>query len=554
MQASSSWGADGGNMFFFTSGMKSPWASPPVRLLRMVALLLVLLPLQLYAQTEEFGGVLFEGEVVARVGAGTVQRDALALRGGIEIPVGRSSFFADVEIEQRSFTVEGELRDRFRFDCMVMSPPSTTGDCAPTREIKVEQDAEAVIDELNYRLYLSDQLELIMGRQNLSWGQFQLLSPINFLLPQSTSPSVLGLTRETLQFAQDSVQLRFFPIDRVEIQLVQSSGIRVDPLLLEVGTTDANGRRPDNTPEVSVSRFSSHLEGRKDITALRALYFADWGVVGVTYYDGAVWFQTLFEEEVSLKEDNNVPVNITDLNLRTPDSLGPNGFLGGLPDAEAFGIELSVDIGKNWNFLAEITRTDTRGNPFGIFDTSFAPASPQSPPREPALIELAQELIARNKGLVALDVTNQLLAFGLEKVNLGDVGWSYSLQLLQFSQDWGSDYDNLYQRLAMQAEVDDQDGNDPIFVPGVYLINRHYVFDRPGSFTLGTGMFGDAAGVVGLWNIEVSPDLSVELSLEAVSRVSEEDAVESSDNTSDQRYQLSDAISPSIGVGVSYRF
>ena len=537
-------------MFFFTSGMKSPWASPPVRLLRMVALLLALLPLQLYAQTEEFGGVLFEGEVVARVGAGTVQRDALAVRGGIEIPVGRSSFFADVEIEQRSFTVEGELRDRFRFECMDMGLPST-GDCAPTREIKIEQDAEAVIDELNYRLYLSDQLELIIGRQNLSWGQFQLLSPINFLLPQSTSPSVLGLTRETLQFAQDSVQLRFFPIDRVEIQLMQSAGVRVDPLLLEVGTTDANGRRPDNTPKVSVSQFSSHLEGRKDITALRALYFADWGVVGVTYYDGVTWFQTLFEEEVVLeKNDLTKPTKITDLSLMSP--AGPNGFLGELPDAEGFGIELSVDIGKNWNFLAEMTVTDTRGTPFGIFEREeLDPDDPLL--RDAALIDLAQMLIDRNKGRVALDVKNQLLAFGLEKVNLGDVGWSYSLQLLQFSQDWGSDY-NLYQPLAIRAGVDDQDGNDPILVPGVYLINRHYVFDRPGSFTLGTGMFGDAAGIVGLWNIEVSPDLSVELSLEAVSRVSEEDAVESSGNSSDQRYQLSDSISPSIGVGVSYRF
>ena len=68
---------------------------------------------------------------------------------------------------------------------------------------------------------------------------------------------------------------------------------------------------------------------------------------------------------------------------------------------------------------------------------------------------------------------------------------------------------------------------------------------------IGTGFFASFAGVVGLWNVEVTDNLSMQLGMEVVTRISDAQQV---DAEGEDFYEIGEGLAPAVNLGFSLAF
>ncbi|MDA7995817.1 MAG: hypothetical protein MPK01_06060, partial [Gammaproteobacteria bacterium] len=102
--------------------------------------------------------------------------------------------------------------------------------CMELRGLEDEQTitiAESAFDVRDAFLQfdLPGAMEFTLGRRRLSWGQFDLFSPINLALPLTPQSAEPVIDKISSLVAQDQVGLAWFPGERMEIQAYQFYGV-----------------------------------------------------------------------------------------------------------------------------------------------------------------------------------------------------------------------------------------------------------------------------------------------------------------------------------------
>ena len=570
---------------------------------------------------------------------GSLTRRATKVEASWNQSFGRSSLTAAVEFVEKSAMVEAELTPGAQRRCERRDEPQEDEDdleyCdEPTITLDLDVPGRARLSELYFNWVPRDGLEVGVGLSPLSWGQFLLLSPVNFMLPQNLGAD-LGLSRGTLQYAQPHLSLRWSPSERLELGVYHFTGIQIDPTLAVVDTAlfnaDSEGMKVD---EREVYDWLTD----KTQTGFRVLYRPDWGALGFTMLDGVASLFEAYRPESLVRFSGQEMVDGQTVNFyeygdcpgpraRSPfagggypgcpdDIEGDVGFLGELPDSTYLGLELLVQLGGGWNLLGEWVHIKTLETPFPVLEldgpiiadavyveegepdfhaqaqpeaggtgrrlstrslfTSEGTANPHflsnpSDAFDRAACNFNEALIGglgrlckslQEPGYIASTLatgrmrtrpaagdgefasTLQVLSIGVEKISTEEVGWSYSLQLLYLSESFDDPkYDHLSQ---LYGAADDEFEDFNFVVPGFYALYNHRFHDRPGQLVLGTGFFASFAGVIALWNLDITDHFSAQLGLELVTRASDEQRAEAEDG-----YTAGESLAPAISLGFS---
>lgn len=181
-----------------------------------------------------------------------------------------------------------------------------------------------------------------IGRQVIVWGQFEILSPIDMLLPYEYSTGISSISKVQNRLPQNSAILNIFPSSNFKITGYYFPKIERDEMVQEIFDAgevyyDINQKKieqPDKDEEYRI--------------AMRATYFADNFTFGITYYDGWENFFTEYEYlEPSSRNRLHDDLTIVDYPM--------------VSKVIATGIELSVPINK-WTWKLEATQTkSTKG-------------------------------------------------------------------------------------------------------------------------------------------------------------------------------------------------
>ncbi|MDA8011946.1 MAG: hypothetical protein MPJ83_06400, partial [Gammaproteobacteria bacterium] len=174
------------------------------------------------------------------------------------------------------------------------NPPNNMATCNELRGLEDERTitiAESAFDvrDAFVQFDLPGALEFTLGRRRLSWGQFDLFSPVNLALPLTPQSAEPVIDKISSLVAQDQVGLAWFPGERLEVQAFQFYGVHLDPLIeriLELQQEngdelyDADGTRMES-PTKEPNDFTDH-----DQSGGRILFYPGWGIIGFTFLDG----------------------------------------------------------------------------------------------------------------------------------------------------------------------------------------------------------------------------------------------------------------------------
>ena len=191
------------------------------------------------------------------------------------------------------------------------------------------------IDELLIESKLGKSATLSIGQQTIVWGQFDIFSPVDLLLPFEFSSSSLGLSKIDNRLPQPTAKLSIYPKESVEIEAYYFPKLIIDDLnkslLDEPIIHNSLNLAENNYTETLV--HSSKQNSNIEQYALRVLYYPNWGTIGITFYDGWWQFAEMHYSNVHFQDSRNKRSYSSDL-------------FYGLKRRQAWGIEVAKPIGN----------------------------------------------------------------------------------------------------------------------------------------------------------------------------------------------------------------
>ncbi len=257
------------------------------------------------------------------------------------------------------------------------------------REISVST-SEFELREAYGELEPLPNLIVAVGRQRPIWGQFDVFSAVNLLLPIEFQSTEFGIGKQTYRMPQDVVSVTWFPLPRMEVQGYYFITHNLDPLYLEAienpnaGTEDffveddfvngdgtrlslndnGRGRFPyildrscENTTNNELKRcqvgrpFEDPLD--EDGFAFRALYYGTYATVGFTYFNGLNSFSFNDLPTIHRVGSADSPIAYSVLNR------------GAVASGQAYGGEIAVPVGK-WTLKGEVTWIESEEDASGV--------------------------------------------------------------------------------------------------------------------------------------------------------------------------------------------
>lgn len=470
-----------------------------------------------------------------------ISRDLMAARLGIDFPFstggGSGRLYIEGGYARRSVSLE---QKRTEYSKQV-DPDS---DLPETRKLDVSTSG-AELREAYLQYDLSDSITLSLGYQRPIWGQFDIVSPVNLLLPlefQSTDPS---FEKSSYRMPQPAVSAVLFPHERLEVSGYWFPGTNIDPLYEEIldeadggGEVYVAGGSPGQTmtrsrPREDVSDYDAH--------AARAVWYGDSLTFGLTYYKGR---NTLFAfDELPLVE-KVMQSELGGSRVYDAYSVIERSLL---PSSQAMGFELSVPAGR-WTWKGEAFYMRTEADISGIRRQTIDRGTTDD--RMMAVRELYEWIVNENGGRGYVDVDMLMVGAGFDALydhwRFGAAGFAVSTEFGGKAQE--------ADRLVRAAYSSDDGvglGLEAEFIPNAYLI---YDFDE--ERTRSTGLVGGFAGpIVGLsafysdtwldnWRWTTSLEYSASLG----------DTLLSELNTDSETYELEDFASLGVRLGVLYEF
>ncbi len=498
----------------------------------------------------------FEKHVFGSVGGDVflgspINRQLLAARLGIDYPFtvggGSAKLFIEGGYARRSVSLEqkrtSDLETKWDPTAGDGSGAfvSTTSTLPEERELEVTASG-VELREAYLQYDLADNLSLSAGYQRPIWGQFDIVSPVNLLLPLEFQSDDLSLEKSAYRMPQPAVSAVAFPFERLEVSAYWFPWTNIDPLHEEI-LDEADGA--NQVYVADATRFGEtemRPRPRKggsdyDAYAARAVWYGDSVTFGLTYYSGR---NTLFAfDELPLVE----PVTQTD-GSGTYDaySVIERSLL---PGSETVGLELSVPVGR-WTWKGEAfymrTETDIGGVTREIISQAATDAT------SAARRDLYEWIVEQNSGRGYVDVNFIMAGAGFDA--LYD-HWRFGVAVFVAEPT-----------LTGQAKEADRlvkaayPGDDGVGFSGGVLPNAYILYDFDEERTTTAGFVGGFAGpFLGLsafytrtwfdnWRWSASVEYAAALSDQLLDEL----------NSDSGTYELEDAAAWGARLGLVYEF
>ena len=245
-------------------------------------------------------------------------------------------------------------------------------------DIKVT-DSSGELREAFFEYEILPDVIIAIGRQRPAWGQFDVFSVTNALLPIEFQSREFGFSNSNLRYPQDAVIISYFPTERIELSGYLFLQTSLDPILekgLRGGSYEILQDCDDPASDVCEGDdrtrgfrqvelpFSGDLEGEDDLAyAARAVWRSDYFTAGFTFNQGRFSLLGIFNrlpvvERFCLGDPTNNPnhcSNDSDLigyNVRDRLVLG---------EARAFAVEIAVPINQ-WTIKGEFAYVQSQAD------------------------------------------------------------------------------------------------------------------------------------------------------------------------------------------------
>ena len=480
----------------------------------------------------ESGGFLEDhlfGSIGADVFVGSpVSRNLVAARLGVDYPfaVGAGSggrLYIEGGYARRSVSLEQKLASHVEADS---GKPET-------RELDVSISG-AELREAYLQYDLADSFSLSLGYQRPIWGQFDIVSPVNLLLPLEFQSDDLSFEKSAYRMPQPGISALVFPHERLEVSGYWFSETNLDPLYEEI-LKDADGGDNDVfVPGAPLGVLETRPRPREDLSdydahAVRAVWYGDSLTFGLTYYKGR---NTLFAfDELPLVEEvsqmGGTSYNVIERSL--------------LPSSQALGFELSLPAGR-WTWKGEAFYMQTQADIDGIRWESFADAD------SGARRDLYEWIVNENGAQGYVDVDLLMIGAGFDAVH---DRWRFGASAFVLNTMLDDEAEEADRLVQAAYHGDDGVGMSTVFLPNAYVFRD---FDSERTRTLGFvgGFAGPFLGLSTFYSSTWLDNWRWTTSVEYAVAVSDELLNELNSDSGD--YELEGTASLGVRLGVLYEF
>ena len=461
-----------------------------------------------------------------------VSRNLAAAHLGVDYPfaIGEGSggrLYIEGGYANRSVSLEQER----------VAPLDSESDKPQTRELEVSTSG-AELREAYLQYDLADNLSLSVGYQKPIWGQFDIVSPVNLLLPLEFQSDDLSFEKSAYRMPQPGISAAVFPHERLEVSGYWFSGTNLDPLYEEI-LNDADGGDNDVfVPGADLGRIEARPRPREDVSgydahAARAVWYGDSLTFGLTYYKGR---NTLFAfDELPLVEKvaqrGGTAYNVIERSL--------------LPSSQAMGFELSAPSGRwTWKGEAFYMRTQTDLNELRWESFPSTDQSTESRARR----DLFEWIVDENGGRGYVDIDLLMIGAGFDAVY---DRWRFGASAFALNTMLGDQAEEADRLVQAAYSSDEGVGMSTVFLPNAYVFRD---FDAERTRTLGVvgGFAGPFLGLSTFYSSMWSDNWRWTTSLEYTVAMSDELLNEL--NSDSGEYELEDIASLGVRLGVLYEF
>jgi len=430
---------------------------------------------------------------------------------------------SDIELD-----LELKSSARTRADTTNALPRSNT---PSTRTLK-EDSSNFDLGDAYVRYELPGNFVFTAGRARVSWGQFNLVSPVNLALPVTPQSNEASVRKVNLLVPQDQVSFSWYPNERIEFQGYYFFSTNIDPLVEEVTRNRGSDRIIFNYGDQVGEEARDEPADRLDLTrhshrAARLMFYPDWGTLGFTWHKGrkALAFSSnLATVDAPMLNSNHDIYNVR----RHVD----------FPEADNFGFEFAIPAGQ-WIWKFEMLYQDT------VVDLEGFSIAINRSETLPTLIgnrDYFDAVRRRNNGKLYIPVDRYIIGIGPESDR--DKG-RFDLSLFVIDDRFDSTGDEL---IRLERAAGFETDRDTLIFPAI-SVARYIGGNKEREAGVLAGFLGAYFGVSTYYTAKIGDDFRWTAGVEAASSLRDQFLSERED-----RYELADDLSAGFRLSVIYNF
>jgi len=408
---------------------------------------------------------------------------------------------------------------------------SARGNTDAPREMTLkEDDSDFDLGDAYVQYEAPGNFVFTAGRARVSWGQFNLVSPVNLALPVTPQSNEASVRKVNLLVPQDQVSFSWFPHERVELQGYHFFSTNIDSLVEEVtrnrGSDEVYAMDADaSSPSMSMPADRLDLT-RHSHHAARLLFYPDWGTLGFTWHKGRK--ALAFSSNLATLER---PEGTNVFNVRRHVDF---------PEADNFGIELAIPSGQ-WIWKFEMLRQETQVDLDG-YSIAFGSSRPTDPGTLQGHYDYFQAVLANNNGKLYIPVDRYIFGIGAESDR---DKWRFDLSLFVIDDRFDSTGDEL---IRLERAAGFETDRDTLIFPAI-SVARYIGGNKEREAGVLAGFLGAYFGVSTYYTAKIGDDFRWTAGVEAASSLRDQFLSERED-----RYELADDLSAGFRLSVIYNF
>ena len=218
-----------------------------------------------------------------------------------------------------------------------------------------------IYKEANIKVKPIDWLTFTLGYTTVVWGQTNVFSPIDYMLPIRSSNGSININKVDSRLPQQSLIIGIYPVKQLELlfyffpQITLDNAVRGYFEKYNVENLDNAPTNPNSDDFISsqnVRYAFAYPTGNKQFQyAFRAMLYFDWFTLGFTFYEG--WNQFGYTPNKSVSKVNGVTTPITGTSAPKEVDYYQIVSRPSLERLQNYGLELSIPI-KIWKINFDV--------------------------------------------------------------------------------------------------------------------------------------------------------------------------------------------------------
>jgi len=401
---------------------------------------------------------------------------------------------------------------------------------APREMTLKEDDTDLDLGDAYVQYEAPGNFVFTAGRARVSWGQFNLVSPVNLALPVTPQSNEASVRKVNLLVPQDQVSFSWFPHERVEFQGYHFFSTNIDSLVEEV----TRNRGSDEVYAMDADASSESMSmptDRRDLTrhshnAARLLVYPDWGTLGFTWHKGRK--ALAFSSNLATLENPGGDTDVFNVRRHVD-----------FPEADNFGFELAIPAGQ-WTWKFEMLRQETQVDLNG-YSIAFD-SRPSMAGTLRGHYEYFEAVIRDNNGKLYIPVDRYIFGIGAESDR---DNWRFDLNLFVIDDRFDSTGDEL---IRLEEAAGFETDRDTLVFPAI-SVARYIGGNKEREAGVLAGFLGAYFGVSTYYTSKIGDNFRWTAGVEAASSLRDQFLSERED-----RYELADDLSAGFRLSMIYNF